>query len=147
MTEHRPPRLPDWEKRLHDFMLANREREFAWGEWDCILFATAAAGAITGVDKAVDFRGQYTDEAGARAILRKLGKGTLLATVDHHFESKPVGYALRGDLIWHAGCVGICLGNAAAFVTDPEIMDAMNAPRNGGFVMLPRSDWQKAWAV
>lgn len=140
-------RLPDWEARLHDFMLANREREFAWGEWDCILFACAAAEAITGVDKAAAYRGQYSDEAGSRAILRKLGKGTLLLTVDHEFEAKPVGYAVRGDLIWHAGCVGVCMGAAAAFVTDPELTEALGGQRVGGFVMLPRSDWQKAWAV
>jgi hypothetical protein len=140
-------RLPDWETRLHDFMTANRDREFAWGKWDCILFACAAAEAITGVDKAAAYRGQYSDEKGARAILRKLGAGTLLATVNREFEAKPVPYAVRGDLIWHAGCVGICLGGAAAFVTDPAAMDAIEAPRIGGFVMLPRSEWQRAWAV
>jgi len=140
-------RLPDWEFRLHEFMLANCERPFAWGEWDCILFACAAAEAITGEDKAAAFRGQYSNEAGARAILRELGQGTLLRTIDHHFEAKPVGYAGRGDLVWHNGCAGVCLGQTAAFITDPEIMDAMNAPRNGQFVMLPRADWQKAWAV
>ncbi|UPT53059.1 hypothetical protein [Synechococcus phage Yong-M3-232] len=145
--ETKPERLPDWETQLHEFMLANRDREFAWGEWDCILFATAAAAAITGVDKAEAFRGQYSDETGARETLRKLGKGTLLKTINHYFEPKPVGYAVRGDMIWHAGCAGICMGATAAFVTDPEMMDALEAPRNGSFVMLPRSMWQKAWAV
>lgn len=140
-------RLPDWEKRLHDFIAANREREFAWGEWDCILFATAAAEAITGVDKAAAFRGLYSDELGAREVLRTIGKGTLLATVNHHFEAKEVGYAIRGDLIWHAGCVGVCLGGDAAFITDPDMMDALEAPRMGSFVMLPRALWEKAWAV
>lgn len=143
----RVPRLPNWETRLHDFMAAGRDREFAWGEWDCILFATAAAEAITGVDKAASFRGQYSDELGAREILRTLGKGTLLATVNHHFEAKPPAYAVRGDLIWHAGCVGVCMGGDAAFVTDPEIMDAIEAPRVGNFVMIPRPMWQRAWAV
>jgi hypothetical protein len=128
-------------------MAANRDREFQWGEWDCILFACAAADAITGVDKAAEYRGRYTTPIGAARILRRLGQGTLLATVDHEFEAKPVSYAMRGDLIWHDGCVGVCLGASAAFVTDPEIMDALEAPRVGGFVMLPRAMWQKAWAV
>lgn len=140
-------RLPDWESRLHEFMLANRDRGFAWGEWDCILFACAAADAITGVDKAAAYRGRYTDAQGAALALRELGQGTLLKTVEHEFEPKPVGYAMRGDLIWHAGCVGVCMGPTAAFVTDPETMDALDAPRNGGFIMLPRAMWQKAWAV
>ena len=142
-----PPRLPDWEERLHAFMLAGRERAFAWGEWDCILFATAAAAEMTGVDKAAAYRGRYSTRQGAARILRRLGQGTLLATVDHEFVPKPVGRAVRGDLIWHAGCVGVCMGGTAAFVTDPVLMDALEAPRIGGFVMLPRTDWQKAWAV
>ena len=140
-------RLHDWENRLHEFILVNRERPFVWGEWDCILFACAAAEAITGVDKAEDYRGQYSDEAGARAILRELGQGTLLKTVDHQFERKEVAYATRGDLIWHDGCVGVCIGGAAAFVAAPEIWADLIATESSGLVMLPRADWQKAWAV
>lgn len=147
MTNPASLRLPDWEVRLHDFMAANRDREFAWGEWDCILFACAAAEAITGHDAAAAYRGQYSDEKGARAILRKLGQGTLLRTVNANFEPKPVPFAIRGDLIWNNGCVGVCMGATAAFVTDPAAMDAIEAPRIGGFVMLPRAEWQRAWAV
>lgn len=141
------PRLPDWEQRLHEFMCDARGREFEWGQWDCILFACAAAEAITGHDAAADYRGQYNSEAGARSILRRLGKGTLLKTVNSQFTRKSVGKAMRGDLIWHNGCVGVCLGATAAFVTDPEAMDALGGQRNGNFVMLPRALWQKAWAV
>lgn len=142
-----PPRLPDWEERLHAFMLANRDREFQWGQWDCILFACAAAEAMTGVDKAAAYRGRYSTRRGAARILRRLGQGTLLATVDHEFSAKPVSHALRGDLVWHAGCVGICLGGTAAFVTDPDAMDALGAPRVGNFVMIPRLAWERAWEV
>jgi len=141
------PRLPGWEQRLNDFIAENRDRPFEWGQWDCILFATAAAAAITGEDKAAPFRGQYSDELGAREVLRELGKGTLLRTVNHYFAKKPVTYALRGDLVWHEGCVGVCLGSAAAFVTDPELMDELGAARHGHYVLLPRAMWQKAWAV
>lgn len=140
-------RLPDWEELLHDFMLAGRERAFAWGEWDCILFACAAAHAITGHDAAAEYRGRYSDAAGAALALRELGKGTLLKTVDAEFQSKPVARAMRGDLIWHDGSVGVCMGATAAFVTDPEAMDALGAARNGNFIMLPRALWQRAWSV
>jgi hypothetical protein len=140
-------RLSNWEDGLSNFMVQNRNRPFEWGQWDCILFACAAAEAVTGEDKAADFRGQYTDETGARAALRKLGKGTLLRTVDSRFKRIPVTKAQRGDLIWHDGCVGVCLGGAAAFLTDPDIMDALSAPRNGQLIILPRSLWQKAWRV
>jgi hypothetical protein len=143
MTE----RLPDWERRLSQFIADNRDREFAWGDWDCILFATACAAELTGEDHAAPFRGQYSDRRGARRVLREIGQGTLLRTVDHHFKRKPASFAQRGDLVWHAGCVGVSLGKAAAFITDPVAMDALEAPRVGGFAMLPRTDWQKAWTV
>jgi hypothetical protein len=140
-------RLPDWEQRLSDFIAAGQTRAFEWGAWDCVLMGTACAAAITGEDKAAAFRGQYSDERGARRVLRELGKGTLLRTVNHHFAPKPPAMAHRGDLIWHAGAVGVCLGKAAAFITDPEVMDAMGAARLGQFVLIPRADWQRAWGV
>jgi hypothetical protein len=137
-------RLPDWEQRLADFIAENRDRPFAWGEWDCILFACAAAAAITGEDKAAEYRGRYTTERGARAILREIGAGTLLRTVNANFTRKPPAFAQRGDLVWHAGCVGVCLGKAAAFLTEP---DAMAAARMGQLVMIPRAEWSRAWEV
>lgn len=140
-------RLPDWEQRLNDFMAQGQSRTFQWGEWDCILFACAAAAAITGEDRAAQYRGQYSDNAGAREALRKLGKGTLLKTIDSQFARKPVGNALRGDLVWRDGCVGVCLGDKAAFLTDPKLLEIYAAPRLGNFVLLPRRFWQKAWAV
>lgn len=140
-------RLPDWEQRLSAFMIANRDREFAFGDWDCILFACAAAEAITGDDKAAAYRGRYSNAKGARAALREIGKGTLLRTVDAEFKRKPVGYAGRGDLVWREGCVGVCLGQNAAFLTEPGLLDKHNVPRLGNMVLLPRSLWQKAWAV
>ena len=140
-------RLPDWEQRLADFIAAGEHRAFEWGAWDCILFATACAAAITGEDKAAAFRGAYRDRRGAARVLRTMGQGTLLRTVNHHFARKPVTYARRGDLIWHRGSVGVCLGRAAAFITDPARMDAIGAPRLGHFVLLPRADWRRAWEV
>lgn len=140
-------RLPDWEQRLGEFMAANRDRPFAWGEWDCILMACAAAEAITGHDAAADFRGRYSDAAGARQALRDIGAGALLRTVDREFNRKPVGRAQRGDLIWRDGCVGVCLGSTAAFITEPGLLEKHGVPRLGNLVLLPRPLWQKAWAV
>lgn len=146
-TMTRNARLPGWETRLSNFMQANQHRAFEWGQWDCILFATAAAAAITGEDRGAAYRGRYTDNAGARAMLRELGKGTLLCTVDSQFARKPVGNAQRGDLVWRDGAVGVCLGEVAAFLTDPKLLEIYAAPRLGNFVLIPRRFWQKAWAV
>lgn len=132
-------RLPDWEDRLSDFLAANMARPFEWGQWDCILFATACAAEITGTDKAAAFRGQYIDREGAARTLRTIGQGTLLKTIDHHFERKPVGMAQRGDLVWAENAVGICAGSNGWFVGEEG--------SHQGLVRIPRGQWQRAWTV
>lgn len=134
-------RLPNWEERLSAFLIANREREFLWGQWDCITMACSAVEAMTGHDPAAAYRGRYSSAAGAKAILRELGKGTLLRTINAEFVRKPVGYAQRGDLVWRDGAVGVCLGSTALFVGEAD--EAIHR----GFISAPRADFQKAWAV
>lgn len=131
-------RHSDWERRLAEFISQNRDRPFEWGSWDCALFATAAAEAITGLDKASAYRGRYTSREGSAQALRQLGKGTLLRTFDSQFQRKPVGLAGRGDLIWTQGSVGVCMGAFALFVSEDV---------SEGLVSVHRSEWLKAWAV
>lgn len=133
-------RLPDWERRLHDFIAENRDRPFQWGEWDCALFATACAAAITGHDAAAAYRGTYDSKAGSARALRELGQGTLLRTVNASFEVKPVALAQRGDLVWWNGSLGVCMGAVGLFVGEGP--DA-----SPGLVPVPRTEWTKAWAV
>lgn len=131
-------RLPDWEDRLQAFIEANRTREFVWGEWDCILYATACAAELTGEDKAAAYRGQYSDREGAARILREIGQGTLLRTVDSNFPRRPVALARRGDLVWHEGAVGVCMGADALFVGEYD---------TDGLFPIPRARLMKAWTV
>lgn len=140
-------RIPDWEMKLSNFMTANQHRPFEWGAWDCILFATAAAAEITGVDRGANYRGRYSNREGAAIALREIGQGTLLRTVDAQFKRKAVSKAQRGDLVWCQGCVGVCLGQTAAFISEREFLDIAAVPRLGSFVLLPRRFWRKAWGV
>jgi len=50
-----------------------------WGTNDCALFAANAILAITGTDIASDFRGKYSDEAGAFALIKSVTGGTTVA--------------------------------------------------------------------
>ena len=134
----RMTRLPDWEARLNAAIEASADRPFRWGEWDCALFAATIAAAITGVDKVKPFRAvRYSDERGAAKALRDLGKGTLLKTIDGFYARKDLPYAQRGDLVWHKGAVGICMGAFGLFLP----------PENGGFVQVPRASLEIAWEV
>ena len=140
-------RLPDWEQRLSAFIAEHRDRPFQWGEWDCVLFATAAAAEITGTDEAAMFRGKYDSRKGSADVLRKLGKGTLLKTLDAHFERKPASMAQRGDLVWFAGSVGVCFGAHGLFVGEARLAKKAGVLLHEGLIAIPRRDWQKAWAV
>lgn len=132
-------RLPDWEDRLAAFLAERRDMPFAWGSNDCALFATACAAAITGEDRAASFRGRYDTREGAALALREIGAGTLVKTMDALFVVKPVGMAGRGDLVMARGAIGVCIGRSAMFVGEEG--------ERAGLVTVPRSEWQKAWAV
>lgn len=120
---------------------------FAWSTNDCITFATAAAAAMTGEDKASAYRGQYDDRKGAAAILKRLGQGTLLRTVNANFEPCKPGFARRGDLVWFKGSVGVSVGAEALFVGEERLARAEGVAVRAGLVAVPRGRWTKAWRV
>jgi hypothetical protein len=140
-------RLDDWEARLGAFLTEARAREFQWGEHDCALFATGATAAMTDEDRAARFRGQYRDRKGSAAALRRLGKGTLIRTLDDLFERKKPAFARRGDLVWFHGSVGVCLGGEAAFVSEARLIRQAGVRGAGNLAMVPRRLWAKAWAA
>ena len=41
-------KLVGWQTLLHHYLSENKNREFAWGDWDCCTFANGAIKAITG---------------------------------------------------------------------------------------------------
>lgn len=132
-------RKSNWEAELANFISARRESAFEWGVNDCALFAADAVEAITGDDPAPDFRGVYSDQAGARQALRDFGNGTLLKTFQIRFDEKPPSFARRGDLIWNGFAVGVCYGEFALFLGEPD--DGV------GIVRVPRSAWKRAFHV
>jgi len=54
-------------------MLKQPNRRFAWGRYDCFLWAADAVQALTGADPAADLRGTYSTPWGAIKALRRLG--------------------------------------------------------------------------
>lgn len=140
-------RLPDWERRLGAYIASVRDRPMEWGAHDCILHGCSAAEATTGHDAAAEYRGRYSDREGATKILRELGKGTLLKTVDSQFKRKPVGMAGRGDLVWFDGSVGVCMGAQALFVGEERLADKAGLVMREGLIAVPRALWSKAWTA
>lgn len=140
-------RLPDWEERLGVYVSSVRERPFHYGEHDCILFSAGAVEAQTGTDIAADYRGKYSDKAGAAAILKQVGKGTLLRTLDATLERRKPSRARRGDLVWFEASVGVCIGGEALFVGEERLAEKAGVLMREGLITVPRRLWAKAWAV
>jgi len=127
--------LPDWERRLSDFLA--QPFAFEWGSMDCALFACSAVEALTGKHPYPEFLGVYSDRIGAAKALRNLGKGTLEATFGQKFDEVPPGFARRGDIVMATdGAMGVCTGPAAAFLRE-----------GGGLCRLPRTTFTHAWRI
>jgi hypothetical protein len=100
-------RQKHWATRAyHKFLVDRANTPFAWGTNDCALFAADGVKATTGIDIADDFRGKYTDEESAFALIKKLTGGSTVADAAAYCakkhgltELKHLLMAKRGDLV------------------------------------------------
>lgn len=93
-------RLPNWQRRLANTISTAHEVPFEWGKWDCALAACRLIHSITGVDPAEKYRGTYSTEAEAQAIIGP-DLGQFVAGIAQSFgmEEVPPTYARRGDVV------------------------------------------------
>lgn len=133
-------RHAQWEARLSAFVAKNMTRSYAWGRWDCLLFAADAVKAVTGKDHGRGHRGKYKSHAGAYRHLKDMGFSSPEELLDSLFDEKPVGFAGRGDLVMaNDGIPALCMGAFALSVGQEG--------NHEGLVRVPREQWVKAWAV
>lgn len=108
-------RRQHWDTQaFHQFLMQRAKMPFVWGANDCALFAADGIEAITGVDIAADFRGKYSDEAGAWAAVHTVTGGATIAdaaawcAAKHGFaEWTHPRMARRGDLVVFTGAGGV----------------------------------------
>lgn len=113
-------RLTGWEEILEQQFVNAREREFAWGDFDCCRFAAETVDAITGEDFLARLSEKYHDERTAIAYIKK-SKGIRAAVTK--FLGEPVekwAMARRGDVCLIPTEIGeglgICTGPTIAGV-------------------------------
>ena len=118
-------RYENWPELLSAKITETRRGAFAWGSRDCVMWSGEVVEALTGVDPFADWRGTYSDEAGAIAILD--GLGGLETAVTALLPVIDPKYAQRGDLVlvdmaeftgnpgWPQ-CVGVCEGERVIVV-------------------------------
>lgn len=136
-------RFDDWPQRLDAEISASRTRAFAYGGFDCCLFAADCVKAITGIDYAADLRGYESKIAAYRIVS---GYGSLEAMITALLGSEPVhpSQARRGDVVLaeielapgeSGDCVGICAASKFLF------------PKDVGLRCLPIGVVRLAWRI
>lgn len=148
-------RMEHWATRsFHDFLLSRAKLPFAWGSNDCALFAADAVLAITGTDIAADFRGKYTDEKSAGALIETVTgrtaiedaaaycakKASLVEWVDKDGKPLPL-FAKRGDLV--------VVEDGGRFIAGVIHLSGRHAVSvsEAGLVRIPISKVVRAWQV
>jgi len=142
-------KIEHWQTRAFDeYLRTNAHAPFAWGTNDCCLFPANVILANTGVDIASDFRGKYTDEASAFALIKSVTGGSTVADaaaycatkhglVEHTFPLM----AKRGDLVAMKNgdtlICGVVHLNGRHVVTVSE----------SGLRRLPITSVTRAWSV
>ena len=135
-------RFPDWESRLHDFLVSREHTPFRYGVNDCCLFAADAVCVITGVDIAAEFRGQYKSQRGALTAIKRLTGGTTaadaVAYAARDLEECAPALARRGDLVL------VEEGELIAGIVHLSGTDVVVAGRDG-LLRKPFTDIKRAW--
>jgi hypothetical protein len=139
------PRAENWPRRLDIWVNSCRSTAFAWGSHDCCLMAANGVYEITGVDIAATYRGTYSTQEEAAAIIESAGGLEPLV----QSACEPLGWtrtkpalARRGDLVVFISpdtghpSLGISLGRDSVF---PAI--------GGGLGFIPTTQCTTAWRV
>lgn len=107
------PRKSNWPSLIPLFLEEKQATPFAWGTNDCAMFAADWICILTRIDPAKKLRGTYSDQEGAKRVLRKHGGMTKLAQMycnRYHWPEIPIKRAQRGDLVLFKAPSGISLG-------------------------------------
>lgn len=136
-------RLPSWRSRLFAAIQKSGE-PFQWGQNDCAIFTARCVEAVIGTDYAQEWRGTYSDMAGAGRALADHGYDDLPALVigllGADSEIHP-SQARRGDiaLIQTDSALGWAIG-----VFDHERLGVMT---EGGYGTEDRGKASRAFRV
>lgn len=132
-------RLPDWQIKFAEVTSQVVSKRFKWGEHDCCLWAADCTLALTGIDFAAEWRGLYSDEQGAYALISQGGSLTKMVSNVLGLEPINPNYANVGDvcLVFTGGkeALGICNGASVLI------------PSRTCMAHLPMSSVKKIWKI
>jgi hypothetical protein len=134
-------RISSWHRALEEQLRQGQTREFAWGSFDCALFACDCVWAQTGEDPAVDFRGKYSAQDSAEAFGSISAIAEKIAAQFGLPEIAP-GHAGRGDVV----LIDNRTAQGALAVIDFTGSYAV-CPGSQGLIRVRRHRWLRAWRI
>ena len=142
-------RRPDWQSRLHVFLLSCEGRKFGYSgpqPFNCGTFAAGVIEALTGIDITSEIP-SYTDHKSARQALRQVSGSASMAGLAEHFAAVygfneiPVAFAQRGDVVQVGEGMKSRLATIAPHGTE------LLAPGKVGLIRIPRDKALRAWSI
>lgn len=140
-------RTETWDtQELNRFLIDHERDQFAYGAFDCCLFAADAIQVMTGVDIATEFRGKYKTELGALKAIRKITGGTSVedaityCAAQHGLtEWRYPLQAQRGDLV--------AIENGESIIAGIVHLNGKHVISIGesGLIRLPLTAIKRAW--
>ena len=115
----------DWQQRFHAFLVANKDRSFDWGTWDCCKFTDAAVQAMTG-ERLIPRHLDWHDESSAQRVIKSYGKtltgGVTKAAKAAGLQTIHITDLQKGDVVvvkeMGIRVAGICDGHAILCPSD-----------------------------
>ena len=134
-------RLPNWEKRLAEFIQSNANTAFSWGSFDCVQFCIATEKTIMGKSLLEEMLAgkTYNNLRSSIRVLSQFDCADVFDLADKVKERKPLTMLKRGDWVG----VPALYGNALS-VFDGYQLVGVNTT---GLVRQPVSTALFAWRV
>lgn len=137
-------RRPGWQQRLSEYLIATEKRYieegFAFGKLDCVHFVSNWVLECTGEDPLADYRGKYSTEEEAFALLK--AEGSFYHALRRRFGN-PVhpSRAQRGDIAYVKEIKALGIFFTAGAKTQALLLG------EGGFSLYPAKQVSHAFRV
>jgi hypothetical protein len=124
----------NWPNKLYHYVESVKDTPFAWGVFDCAVFAAGAVETITGEDVFAPVAG-YDSAHGANEMLAENGCEHVFGYVDKLFDRAPTLTARNGDLAACGFGLGVIYGGVAL------------VPGDDGLLSFPLDQVAHCWRV
>ncbi len=144
-------RSKHWATRAYnDFLTETANTPFEWGKHDCALFAANGIQAMTGTDVADDFRGKYSTEKEAFALIETVTgvRGGTVADAAAHCANKHEMAELKNPLMAQRGDL-VVLEDSGRLIAGLVHLNGRDIAVAGETKLkkLPIADVKRAWHV